>query len=391
MKNEIYALINECRLRIDQLEKYKKEEFLIGVIHVFNWMLEIKQFQSGFNYLEKEKRRQELVLAEIGNKFFEEIKKTWEIIKKNINLESLLKLPQIKHDLLLIKKENKYIPKLQQMIEGKEEYYILDIYNQLRYLIEHLCHFQKEFVLKNKLVILNEKNIIKEFAPDLVFKKYVDFINIEEKIKEINKNTPVEALNYLNQLLILYKEDDWKWQLEQWVKVFDKDFYIPRLQILTNFLYDYLLLKIKSKQDFDSEIKKYNINTKFSFEEKADKCKMIVGEDGEYGFVNFFPRRTDYKDGKRPFTIMKLITKTKDKEVFLKDLINKVEGLTKDDIYTYRNYLNQRFETSWQKNELKIRLSLLIEQGKLKLYVYPSSKKFLSQSSRERSLGILKK
>jgi len=49
--------------------------------------------------------------------------------------------------------------------------------------------------------------------------------------------TPLSAYKYLRQLLFLKKEEDWKWQLEGWQKVFGREFYTPRLCVLADFLY----------------------------------------------------------------------------------------------------------------------------------------------------------
>ena len=389
---KLQFLIDEFRKRVDQLESYRDEDYLVGVLKITDWLFMVRDFKPAFDYLEELNLWQFTVLNELGEKLFSEIRKTWEAIEKYVTPDFLSRLS--KEHFIETKLGDKISSslKLERMIKGEEKFYVIDIYHELRFLVEQLYYAYGEKL--NKLVILSKDNKkeIREFVPTPVFEAFLSFNKISEWIKFQKFYSPLETLDYLKQLLILRGEEDWQWQFKKWKEVFGRNFYTPRMYAFSNFLFDFLILGIKKKKNINfGRLERLSIaeNLKFKWKEnKNGKYNLLVGENGEYGFVEFDPAKSSSLSGEFVVgKVIELLLNDEKREINFGKLKSEIKDFSLNNIYTYLTYLNERFKKAVKDGKMKLYLIIVKKEGKknsenkLKLLAFPFSQVFSKKES----------
>jgi hypothetical protein len=301
MENKIKELINEFRLRIRNLDTYPDDSYLLGVVSIADWLFKVKEFTPAFEKLENQKNHQNQILNKVEKELFKEIKKQWEVLKKYITKKILSKLSEERFNFSNEKigakffiegnKGSKFkLLRMEQMMEEKVRFYVVDAYHELRLLTEQIYHSSyKNEILKNNLIIFGKDKQIKNFVSNSVFDVFKNFIDTETEIKKKNKFSPLETYVYLKQLLTLREQNDWRWQLKEWRRLFGKDFYTPRLYELSNFLESYF-----SRQE--------NLEDRDFFYWSND-CTFKVKMSSSIESIPFYP-----KDGLNTCYLLKAMT-----------------------------------------------------------------------------------
>ena len=149
-------LIDEFRTRISQLKDYSDEDYIIGVVNIANWLFRIRDFEPAFDYLEELSLWRMRAIDEVGQKLFCEIKNIWQILKDYITPNLLSNLGGEHFIEVEEKGKTNRVLRLQRMVEESERFHILDIYHELRRLVEQVYYLSEN--KPDNLVVFDEND-----------------------------------------------------------------------------------------------------------------------------------------------------------------------------------------------------------------------------------------
>jgi hypothetical protein len=388
MKNrkKIEKLINELRARINEINTVKNKEPLI--INIFNWINNLEEFDKAINSLENLSQQRKLVLNEANKEFYNSIKNAWDKLKEiiKLNIDSIinkLKRDEEKRLIHLFQKENKYFLRIQYQLDENhgETVFLLDIYDSLRRLIRYLkdeSDLDKNIKkMLKKFITYNDQGEIKEYLPKNVFDLYLKSINLNQQINDLEKNSPLEAFDYLK----LYgQQNNWVWQLNKFVKNFNSDIFISKLFLISDYLYDYYTFgEIKTKKIYFSflqeklnEIDILEIIPTIKIKGiDGEGIKLLIGEGGEKGEICFKKASEEkYKGRTTTIELLKALINTENKSILKKDLL-KLLPEEDTNINPYIKHINERFEKVWSKEKAKVFLIIKKEGEQFLLREYP--------------------
>lgn len=360
LKKSDQIIVEELRNRINDLSIVNGELYFLEISRLVSWMNNIPSFRKPLLFLDYQKRSKYKQLFTILRDLSIEGKHIWIKIKEKVPfpLENTPEYPK------------QALAKLKQYYDMDIEYNTINIYHQLRILIEYLATTSHSKIISDYYCLHTDTKI--PLIRGRIYDLFIDYGKIEGKIKLEASNTAWGSWENLKQVSYLSQEYDSIYQLKEWSKVFSKEEYFVHLHKVLNHLFDWIFLNQKEEINVDDPLLDYAVwNEDFTYDNNIFKV-------GIYGEVTFNPDRSPWIGGKNERSktdcFVEALVGAKDIGIDQKSLIDKAR-IDKRDLKSFVNSKNDVFENARKRGKVQadIRISKIgkNKNSKYRILVIP--------------------
>lgn len=333
----VEQLITELRERINRfIYPYGPASYVSEHFRLLEWIESQEEFNLPLEILDKKYHYHDFVYYKMLKSTFESMKKLWEDLKVEIDEK---KLP---------KKAIYIVQDINTRFELDEYVSVEECYTEIKLLLQKFQpksgHLQKYEELLNK----HYREFMRVSREDAVWRMY----------------SPEYASWLLSNPMIGIEWDGDILQIEEAIKKADfdkyecdqkKSEYVAYFNRLSDYLYDYLILKIPELINVDIPILEQG--------RLADLNITLtdhVLHTGKYGKLQFQPNKSPLIS-REPIgeQMLSYILQENDYRISFEKLKKNMPSFTNNDFHTFKRHLNETFREAFSNGKLQIKLVLI--------------------------------
>jgi len=343
---QVLPLISELRERIKQLEKVSEQIFLFHAESLSSWIFLRREFKDALVELDKIINGRIAIKSQYGDVLADCIRKEWNTI-----------LLYKQHFNSLNERASFSLKLMDECMGDKRSLGVEEAYHHIRYIKEGLLSIGEvhDEMIKKKEVALNDEGQVLDYSSNLTHRAWMEYMSVGDVLEGEGEHDICSSIGDLKYLSVMKSEWDWKIQFESWREMFGSKYYIPKFQILTNYLYDFYILGEKPRNQVKN-LKKLEVkDIRYNLNQIANDQFELKVEPG-YGQLLFDGRKSSNMNGR--YVIGDFVKEVVEKPSGVLESELKKIGLSESEIITSIYHVNSRFGKAARDQQLKLWLSI---------------------------------